>query len=263
MKIQINAMEPPSKARGSSSLSPLGRNPDLSRPKRRDFIRGLSRTTFFSSGMPLKAGKDWVSNIRIKKIFILFNLFILTAAFAIADDFSADVFIKSERAEFRGKCFYTEKKVRIDTGETISITRLDKNLLWLLIPEREIYVESPLPYSSGPVIEGKIPGEISRQLIREEGINGQLAKKYRIEYLVGNKTMVVYAWLADNLKIPIKVVSEDGSWYKEHTNIKKGRQPDDLFEIPAGYQKFSPQASKISGLIKGIWERIKRKIKSK
>ena len=46
-------------------------------------------------------------------------------------------------------------------------------------------------------------------------------------------------WIANDLGLPVKTAAEDGSWSQEYKNIVIGPQPYELFEIPAGYQKFS------------------------
>lgn len=48
----------------------------------------------------------------------------------------------------------------------------------------------------------------------------------------------MFQWVAPGIIIPIKTVAADNSWVTEYKNIKKGRQPVWLFEIPKGYKKF-------------------------
>ena len=47
----------------------------------------------------------------------------------------------------------------------------------------------------------------------------------------------MYQWIATDINFPVKTASVDGSWTTEYKNIKMGGQPDDLFEVPDGYQK--------------------------
>jgi hypothetical protein len=52
----------------------------------------------------------------------------------------------------------------------------------------------------------------------------------------------VYQWFLDENEFPVKTAAIDNSWSHEYKNIKQGKQPEELFEVPAGYKKFSMPA---------------------
>jgi hypothetical protein len=79
-------------------------------------------------------------------------------------------------------------------------------------------------------------------------VDGKTADKYRIVYASGNQKVAFLTWIVSGLNIPAKTAAEDGSWSMEYKNIKTGRQPDSLFEIPPGYKKFSYDIRSLKGL---------------
>jgi hypothetical protein len=72
----------------------------------------------------------------------------------------------------------------------------------------------------------------------EEVIDGRRAAAYRA-ILPSGKHFV--GWIATDLKFPLRIEMEDGATVAVR-NIHEGPQPAGLFEIPAGFRKFDPQA---------------------
>jgi hypothetical protein len=184
----------------------------------------------------------------INIFLLLVSSFLLFTGIAAAQDFSADLISKSKEQVFRGKIFFAKEKVRMETGETITITRLDKNMMWMLMPTENMYMEMPL--GSGNIVAGaeKIRGEIERKFLGKESVDGKTADKYRIVYISGNQKAVVLTWIVSGLNVPIKTAAEDGSWSMEYKNIKTGKQSERLFEIPPGYKKFSYPMPSLSNM---------------
>ena len=121
--------------------------------------------------------------------------------------------------------------------DMIVITRMDKKVVWNLMPALMMYMEMPFDLRNKPMVTEKFDGEIERKEVGSETIDGHPAKKYLITYKSGNKTDQVYQWMATDINFPVKTAAVDGSWIQEFRNIKTGSQPVSLFEIPAGYQK--------------------------
>lgn len=131
----------------------------------------------------------------------------------------------------------TESK---ETGKNvINIIRQDKNLMWMLMPEDKIYMEMKNDPTQWPKVEEKVEGEVSRKFIGNEKIDGWNTKKYEVTYKNEGKLEKFYQWYAEDIKIAVKTAAIDGSWSYEFKNIKLQSQPDNLFEIPKGYQKMS------------------------
>ena len=186
--------------------------------------------------------------VKVIKLLLFVSLFLALGSIALAQDFSAQIVSKSEDDVFQGKIFFTKDKVRMETGQVITITRMDKNIMWMLMPDEKMYMEMPMPSQNIVAGKDKMPGEIERKLVGKEAVDGKMADKYRIVYELGNKKETIFTWIINNLNLPIKTASSDGSWQVEYKNIKTGRQPAVLFEIPAGYNKFSPKMPSLSDI---------------
>jgi len=172
----------------------------------------------------------------------VFGLMILLFFFggtASAQDFSADMVSTTKEGVFTGKIYVAKEKTRMEMPQAITITRVDKSVVWILMPEQKMYMEQPLKPENIAASTDKMPGEIERKHLGTETVDGKKTKKYRIVYTAGNKRETIFQWVDTDSGFPIKTAAEDGSWIMEYKNLKTGKQPDTLFEIPAGYQKMS------------------------
>ena len=171
-------------------------------------------------------------------LVVVISIFLL-GGIAIARDFSADMVFTTKDGVLTGKIFVAKEKTRMETAQTITITRIDKNVVWILMPAQRMYMEQPLKPENVVATTDKIPGEIERKLVGKETVGGKRTDKYRIVYTTADKKETVFQWIAADSGLPIKSAAVDGRWTIEYKNLKTGKQPDSLFEIPTGYQKFS------------------------
>jgi len=162
----------------------------------------------------------------------------LFGGIAIARDFSADMVSTTKAGVVTGKIFVAKEKTRMETPQTTIITRIDKNIVWILMSAQRMYMEQALKPENVVAATDKMSGEIERKLVGKETIDGKTTNKYRIVYVVADKEETIFQWITAS-GLPIKSAAVDGSWTVEYKNLKTGKQPDTLFEIPAGYQKFS------------------------
>ncbi|MGB9698945.1 MAG: hypothetical protein ACPL5I_06120, partial [Thermodesulfobacteriota bacterium] len=116
-----------------------------------------------------------------------------------------------------------------------SIVRIDKNVVWLVFPKDKVYMEMISYENQAPAT--LLKGEIGRQFLGIEMINGLEAKKYEVTIKEEEKTIKAWQWISTALNYPIKISALDGSWSSEYKNLKMESQPDSLFELPAGFQK--------------------------
>ena len=63
---------------------------------------------------------------------------------ANAQDFSADTVSTTKEGTFTGKIFATKEKTRMEMSQAITITRTDKKIVWMLMPDEKMYMEQPL-----------------------------------------------------------------------------------------------------------------------
>ncbi len=176
-----------------------------------------------------------------KKVLIMVSFLLFLSGMAYGFEFSADTIFTSHGAQkMQGKMYFKPDRFRMDMkmqGNMHMITRIDKKVIWNVMPAQRIYMEMPFNLQNKPKVDEKFEGEISRKLIGTESVDGHPAKKYLITYKANNRTEQVYQWWATDINFPVKTAAVDGSWSQEFRNVKIGPQPDSLFEVPAGYQK--------------------------
>jgi len=181
--------------------------------------------------------RGFMTNSKAKMIkgmsIVLIFLFCLTPASVIAaNDFSADATSTSGAGSFQGKIFATKGKIRMDLPESTTITRIDKKVVWLLMPGEKMYMEVPMDENmGGNIVAGsdKVPGELGRKLLGKETIGGIPTKKYRITYAATGEEGVIFSWINAGSGLPVKTSAEDGSWIYEYKNLTPGAQPRELF----------------------------------
>jgi hypothetical protein len=74
--------------------------------------------------------------------------------------------------------------------------------------------------------------------VGSEMIAGRAVTRYRIILSAGREML---GWIDPELKFPLKIQREDGTTAIVE-NVLQGPQPDQLFEVPAGFRKFDPEA---------------------
>jgi hypothetical protein len=155
-------------------------------------------------------------------------------------DFSADIVNKSGRNISTGKVFISGDKIRTEMQGAVTITRTDKKVAWVIMPSEKAYFEQSLdPRFVAASSAGKSETEVERKFIGNENMEGRGVSKYRVDYSYQGTKESVYQWVASGIDFPIKTAAIDGSWYIEYKNIKTSKLADSLFEVPAGYKKFS------------------------
>lgn len=170
-------------------------------------------------------------------IFVL--SMVLCAASGYTADFSADMISKSSETAFTAKLFVSGDKSRVDTPEGITISRMDKKVVWVLMPQQMMYMEQPLDQRSAASTQERVDGEIERKIVVNEKVNGRNTTKYLVTYKAKDKNESLFQWIDETVRIPVKTAAVDGSWSNEFKNIQTGPQDAGLFEIPSGYKKMS------------------------
>lgn len=171
---------------------------------------------------------------------------------SIASDFSADMISKSGEGTFQSRVFITNQKTRMESQDAVTISRLDKKVVWILMPQERMYMEQPFDDSKAVARSEKVDNEIGRTLVGKETIDGMATEKYKILYEREGEQETMFQWIAVDTKIPVKLAAGDDSWTIEYKNIKPGKQPDALFEIPAGYEKFAVEMPTMSDVMGGM-----------
>ncbi len=173
--------------------------------------------------------------------------FVLFSGWAFAAEFSADLVFMSQETQGYGKIATSDQKVMVKMGDVITIARIDKNVMWLIMPNGKMYAEMPLQLQNIFVGTAKIQGEIEKRFVGKEMVDEQNSDKYRVTYSMDNKVYTAFVWMLPGVDVPIKKAAEDGSWVIKYKRIYVGKQPDELFEIPAGYQKIDTNMQSLAG----------------
>ncbi len=169
-------------------------------------------------------------------------MFCLAAFVAQAAEFSVTMVSQAHGQSMQGKVFFKGDKMRNEMnmgGETnITITRPDKKIVWVIMPQKKMYMEMPLTDQMHQKMMMKEPSDRAKMKhLGAETINGFDCDKYEISTEYNGKTLKQTAWIAKKLGMPIKSVSADGSMTMEYRDIKVGGVADSVFELPTGYQK--------------------------
>ena len=179
-------------------------------------------------------------------LVILIAAVLLYCGFVLAasPEFSADMIVTDAKGNVTTGKIYMKgnEKVRqeVKSGDDVSVTilRLDKKVSWTLMPEKQ-YMEVAFnfdPNQLNPDFEYEV------KTIGNETVNGYSCQV--VEYVYKDKKLgSLVQWIADDLGFAVKTQTKNARGKVESTveykNIAVGPQPDNLFEIPAGYKKFS------------------------
>jgi len=175
----------------------------------------------------------------IKKFAIWATVFaiMLTGSACLAAGFQARYTTLAEGKTNTGTMWMSGAKVRMETSRGIVVSRPDKKLTWILMPDKKAYLEQTYSSSNVQGTTKKMAGEVSRTKIGKEKVSGLNCTKYRITVKHGEETQSFLQWIHPSMPAPVKTQAEDGSWSMEFSEILICSPPASMFEIPAGYTK--------------------------
>jgi hypothetical protein len=180
-------------------------------------------------------------------VLIVTVIFCQSSFAAVTQQFSADMITRAGNKTANSKVYVSDKKMRNDIAGNIMILRLDKNVMWMIMPSDKMCMEQSLDTKIVPKITRAIEGEVERVSLGKEIVDGTQTEKFKVTHQVANKQETMYQWVTDS-GFPIKMESADGKWGVEYKNISFGTQSDSLFEVPDGFQKVAmPSFGKGSG----------------
>lgn len=162
---------------------------------------------------------------------------LLFASAAFAMDFSAEMVNSSPQGAVTAKFYVSGQKSRVEMPGIVTINRMDKKTMWMLMPGQSMYIEQPLDIRTVISAQEKMDGEVERVVEGKDMVNGVSTTKYRVTFDAGGKRETVFQWIDDVNHFPVKTAARDGSWSSEFKNVKTGPQDPSLFEIPSGYNK--------------------------
>lgn len=177
-------------------------------------------------------------------ILILTVLLWCGLVFAASPEFSADMIMTDAKGKVTTGKIYMKgyEKIRQElknNGDVaVTIMRLDRKVSWTLMPENQ-YMEVQFTFDPNQL---NTEYEYEMKTVGSETVNGYSCKV--VEYVYKDKKLgSLVQWIADDLGFAVKTQTKNARGQVQSTveykNIVVGKQPDELFEIPAGYKKFS------------------------
>lgn len=160
-------------------------------------------------------------------------------------EYSADSTMETEQATMKSHISYSPGKERreMDQGgkKQIMILRQDKKVMWMIMPEQNMYMESPLGGGDRSRPADLSSAKVESTEAGSETVNGIATKKYKVIVTTEQGKMGGFFWKTpDGILVKSDLIAmEKGSKIRmktELTNLKVGRQDPALFEIPAGYK---------------------------
>jgi hypothetical protein len=157
-------------------------------------------------------------------------------------EFTATMISKVGDQEIPGKVYVKGLKVRNEVqamGQSgIHITRPDKKLTYIILPQQQAYAEMPITgdlQKNMMTLTDKDKAKMKK--IGEETISGFVCDKYETTLSHQGRPLNFQIWIARDLGAPVKVISEDGTFGMEYKDIKQEQVADSLFEPPSGFRK--------------------------
>lgn len=135
-----------------------------------------------------------------------------------------------------------ERMERIAGGRrSIVIMRRDRGVVWRLIPEQKKYIASAAKNPQG--LGRKPDGKVTVTRIGDDEVDGVKTTKYKVTATGGTTEYDGHAWVTEhNIQVrydgQVKSRGRTDSLKINLANVKVGRQPPSLFEIPEGYTDY-------------------------
>jgi hypothetical protein len=169
-------------------------------------------------------------------------ILLLWAGLASGAEFSATLISKVGGQEIPGKVFVKGLKVRNEVqamGQSgIHITRPDKKVTYIILPQQKAYTEMPLTadlQKNMMTLTDKDKANLKK--IGEDTISGFVCDKYETTLSHQGRPLKFKIWIARDLGVPVKVISADGTFGMEYKDIKQEQVADSLFEPPSDFRK--------------------------
>jgi hypothetical protein len=178
--------------------------------------------------------------IRIATLALFCAVWLAGAPPAIALEFTADQLTRINGHSRKANIYYRDDMWRLDHHDlgpvNVTIVRKDKQVMWLLLSRMKHFKTVPYDPEQAPKVSERMEGEIAREEIGTEVLDGHPTTLYLVTVRRGDRTDVYYQWLATDIRFPLKLARKDGSWTVEYRNVKLRKVTDYLFQLPLNFQ---------------------------
>jgi hypothetical protein len=180
-----------------------------------------------------------------------FRMLPLLTAFAIAAwlhvgglawalEFSADQITNTNGHSRKANIYYRDDRWRLEHHDlnpvNVTIVRKDKQIMWLLLSRMRHFKTVPYDPEQAPKVHEKLDGEVKREEIGTETLDGHPTTLYEVTVREANREDVYYQWLATDIHFPLKLARKDGSWQVEYRHVALRPVSDFLFQLPVNFQ---------------------------
>lgn len=128
-------------------------------------------------------------------------------------------------------------------GVMAAIVRQDRQVVWLLLSKRRLYLEVPIAPEHALFVSETMEGEVSRERIGTEDLNGHATELFEITVMDQETRKQYYQWVTIAQRFPIKTVSKQGDWSVEYRRIVFTEQSGLIFELPQRFDRGNPMPS--------------------
>lgn len=173
-------------------------------------------------------------------ILLVLLLVLVVPGSAWALEFSADQIMRVNGKTHVSNIFYRDDRWRLEHQAagpvSVTIVRKDKQVMWMLLSRLKHYKEMPYNAEQDPKVQETLDGEISRNAIGTETLDGHPTTLFEVHVQTGGRTEEYYQWLATDVRFPLKLMKKDGSWSVEYRRLRIGHVSDFLFQLPVNFQ---------------------------
>jgi outer membrane lipoprotein-sorting protein len=156
-------------------------------------------------------------------------------------EFSAQMIVKDGDTILPGKIYVQDGLMRQEfndeSGQTVTVVRPDKRVVWVILPRERAYMELPLKARLPGQFIQMPPDTVQKRLLGKETVNGYETEKYQVSVRNGEGLEFQTIWVAPKLGMPLKLVVDQRKFSMEYRSIREGKQSDRWFALPPGYKK--------------------------
>jgi hypothetical protein len=163
-------------------------------------------------------------------------------------DFSGDRIVKRGKSVVTAHINAKDDRWRFEfpipqRGASVIIVRVDRGTAWLIFSKRRLYLEEPIGNDYRLEVGDKMPGEISREFVGEEMLNGYPTELFEVTVAEEGETRQYYRWVTKVQRFPMKTVSKQGTWSEEFHRVIFTEQSSFLFELPRRLDPANPSVN--------------------
>jgi hypothetical protein len=174
---------------------------------------------------------------RILRLLVCCSIIWVNAASAI--DFTAERVVVKNGHRDKATLYCRADMWRIEHNTLgpvdVTIVRKDQGVIWLLMAHTKRFITLPFDPQIGPTCQHDFTSAGQRDLIGREILQGRSTTVSKVTVREGTEDVTYYEWLADDVKVPLRVARKDGTWLVDYGNLHVTRLPTHLFELPLSY----------------------------